>query len=484
MSLKSRLVGTAKRQVKETLRPVLQKALAPARTSVPASHWGLEERPGQGLCLEGVPLKDLVARHGSPLHVVHLAALRRNAERFLAVPAGRAGGCEVYYSYKTNPVPGVLSYLHELGVGAEVISAYELWLALKLGVAPERIVYNGPVKSEASVREAISRGIGLLAANHTEELAGFTRLAAELGRRPRVAVRVSTHSGWSAQFGTPIAGGAALRAYQQARASQHLDVVGLHAHRGATIRTEGDLTDFVEAVLAFTDTLHQELGLDLEVLDLGGSLCTPTVEHFPERDVRLNATFFRDMPAPDPAAALGIDRYVPLVVELVESHYARRGRQRPRIFLEPGRAMTGDTQLLLGRVHALKAAEDRTYAVLDAGINHAECVRNEYHQLFHVERPDAPAERLYTVVGPICTPGDTLYYAKRLPELSVGDTLAIMDAGAYFVPFATSFSYPQPAIIALDGGKERLLRRAETFDDLVTFDATPAGGAAPKPEAA
>lgn len=474
MSLKSRLLGTARRQVKQTLRPVLQKAMAPARTAIPAGHWGLEHRPGQGLCLEGVPLKELTERWGSPLHVVHLAALQRNVERFLAVPPGRAGGAEVYYSYKTNPVPGVLSFMHERGVGAEVISAYELWLALKLGVPPERIVYNGPVKSEASVRESISRGIQLLAANHVEELAVFSRLAAEVGRRPRVAVRVSTDSGWSAQFGTPVAGGAALRAYQQARASKHLDVVGLHAHRGATIRTEGDLTGFVESVLAFTDTLHQELGLDLEVLDLGGSLCTPTTEHIAERDWRLNLTFFRDVPAPDPVASLSIERYVALAVELVESHYARRGRQRPRIFLEPGRAMTGDTQLLLSRVHSLKQGDDRTWAVMDAGVNHAECVRNEYHQLFHVERPDAEASHVYTVVGPICTPGDTLYHAKRLPQLSVGDTLAIMDAGAYFVPFATSFSFPQPAIIALDAGKERLMRRAETFDDLVTFDAPPA----------
>ncbi len=482
MSLKSRLVGAAKRQVKDTLRPVLQRAMAPARTAIAASHWGLEEKPGQGLCLEGVPLKELVARWGSPLHVVSLAALRRNAEAFLAVPPGRAGGCEVYYSYKTNPVPGVLSYLHGLGVGAEVISAYEFWLALKLGVAPERIVYNGPVKSEASVREAISRGIGLLAANHTEELGVFTRLAAEVGRRPRVAVRVTADSGWTAQFGTPIAGGAALNAYRKALASGHLDVVGLHAHRGATIRTEGELTGFVESVLAFTDTLHQELGLDLEVLDLGGSLCTPTVEHIEQRDWRLNLTFFRDVPAPDPAASLSIPRYVALLVELVESHYARRGRQRPRIFLEPGRAMTGDTQLLLGRVHALKAGGDRTWAVLDMGINHAECVRNEYHQLFHVDRPDAPASQVYTVVGPICTPGDTLYNARRLPELAVGDTLAIMDSGAYFVPFATSFSYPQPAILALDGGQERLLRRAETFEDQVALDASVP--AASKPEAA
>ncbi|MBJ6763034.1 pyridoxal-dependent decarboxylase [Myxococcaceae bacterium JPH2] len=473
MSLRHRLVGAARQRLKETLRPVVRRALAPSRTALPASLWGLEFVPGRGLCLEGVSLAELTQRWGSPLHVVHLAALRRNLERFLAVPPGRAGGCEVYYSYKTNPVPGVLSFMHERGVGAEVISAYEMWLALQLGVPPERIVYNGPVKSDASIREAIERGIGLLAANHVEELDVFARHAAELKRRPRVAVRVSTGHGWTAQFGTPIAGGAALAAFRKARELGTLDVVGLHAHRGATLRTEAELEGFVGAVLDFTDTLHRELGLNLEVLDLGGSLCTPTVEHVDPRAWRLNQTFQRDLPAPDPAAALSIERYVARVVEQVESHFERRGRARPRIFLEPGRAMTGDTQLLLGRVHTLKAGPERTWAVMDMGINHAECVRNEYHQLLHVDRPEAElAARPYTVVGPICTPGDTLYNAVRLPELRVGDTLAIMDAGAYCVPFATSFSFPQPAIVALDNGEERLLRRAETFEDLVTFDAT------------
>lgn len=470
MSLRRRLVGTAKRQLKQTLGPVVQRAMAPARACLPPGTWELESRAGQGLFLEGVSLSKLALEHGSPLHVVHLAALHRNADAFQAVPPGAAGGCEVYYSYKTNPVPGVLSALHARGVGAEVISAYELWLALKLGVAPERIVYNGPVKSDASIRESITRGIGLLAANHREELDVFARHAAQLGKRPRVAVRVTTATGWTSQFGTPIAGGGALAAYRQALAAGTLDVVGLHAHRGELIRTEAELEGFVASVLDFADELHRELGLDLEVLDLGGSLCTPTVEHIEQRDWRLNLTFQRDLPAPDFAAALSIERYVAKVVAQVEAHYAKQGRKRPRIFLEPGRAMTGNTQLLLGRVHALKEGGERTWAVLDMGINHAECVRNEYHQLFHVERPDAPAHRAYTVVGPICTPADTLYHAVRLPELKVGDTLAIMDAGAYFVPFGTSFSFPQPAIVGVEGGEVRLLRRAETHEDLITFD--------------
>jgi diaminopimelate decarboxylase len=147
------------------------------------------------------------------------------------------------------------------------------------------------------------------------------------------------------------------------------------------------------------------------------------------------------------------------------------GRKVPRIFLEPGRAMTANTQMLLCQVVMTKGAEgELTYAILDAGINLAESVRNEYHQLFSVGPVRSTCTRMYRLVGPICTPADVLYPAWELPELASGDALAIMDAGAYFVPFATSFSFPQPAIVLIDGGQDHLLRRAETFEDLVLLD--------------
>ena len=94
--------------------------------------------------------------------------------------------------------------------------------------------------------------------------------------------------------------------------------------------------------------------------------------------------------------------------------------------------------------------------------------------MFAVNRISEPASRVYTIVGPICTPADTLYPAVRLPELAVGDSLCIMDAGAYFVPFATSFSYPQPAMVAIEADRELLVRRAEHFDDMTVRDILPA----------
>jgi diaminopimelate decarboxylase len=403
--------------------------------------------------------------------VVHAAKLRDNARAFLTAPAGTQRGCEVFYSYKTNPVPGVLSFLHGLGLGAEVISPYELWLARKLGVPPERIVYNGPAKSDDSIRAAAAMGVQTLNVNHREEIPRAARLAEEAGKRLRVGIRVSVGEGWSFQFGTPVAGGAALEAFRQARSFPALEVVGLHVHRGGMLRTEEELRGFVQAALDFTDTLASELGLALEILNLGGSLCTPTVQGLSAVDRRLNQSLQRDLAAPDPGAALSIARYVELLVAEVERHHHARRRPLPRLFLEPGRAMTGNAQLLLATVQSIKhEANGAAFAILDAGINHAESVRNEYHQLFPVNRMGAGAERPYTVVGPICSPGDTLYPAVRLPELHPGDSLAIMDAGAYFVPFSTSFSFPRPAIVMIEDGACRLLRRSEGFEDIVACD--------------
>lgn len=455
-----------KRRAKSALRALVRHS-ASATPSLPPARWGLRADDGGGLTLDGLRLHDLLARFGSPLHVVHASALARNVAAFHSPsPGGRR--CEVYYSYKTNPVPGVLAFLHERGVGAEVISPYELWLAFQLGVPADRIVYNGPAKSDQSLREAIERGLLLINVNHREEIARVARIAAGVGRRARIGIRVVPPGGWSGQFGVPIAGGEAMRAYREALSLESLDVVGLHAHRGAELRTREALEGFVDAVLDFSDELAGQLGLRVGILDFGGSLAVPTVATLSPVERRLNRTLLRPLPPPRPEQSLSIEDYARALLARVEGHFNARGVPVPRIFVEPGRALTGNSQLLLTTVLTTKRGGDELdFAVLDAGINIAECVQSEYHQLFPVNRFGAPEARTYALTGPICTPADVLYPAARLPELRPGDSLAIMDAGAYFVPFATSFSFPRPAIVMADDGDVTLLREAETFADVM-----------------
>jgi diaminopimelate decarboxylase len=133
--------------------------------------------------------------------------------------------------------------------------------------------------------------------------------------------------------------------------------------------------------------------------------------------------------------------------------------------------MTSDTMMVLCRVLSLHGEDPAglRWAVLDAGINVAEPVPNEFHQLLAL-RPRGGDEHVYRLTGPSCMLADQLYPAWRLPPLHAGDALAIMDAGAYFVPLSTCFSQPRPAVVSVKDGRVELLRRAETFEDLVLRD--------------
>jgi diaminopimelate decarboxylase len=469
----------ARTAVKLALGQVV-RGRVPPREDLPLGLWRLARDAAGALTIDGVALGELLARHGSPLHVVDATRLAQNAARFLARPAGVARACEAYVSYKTNPVPGVLRMLHASGVGAEAASPYELWLALELGVAPDAILFNGPAKSEASLVQAISRDVALINANSRDELDEIAKVARGLGKRARVGLRVVPPGFAGGQFGVPIDGGAALAAYRHALSLPELRVVALHAHRNGELATGPQLDAFLEPLLAFTDALRGALGLELEILDVGGNLACPTTSHLSGRAQRLAVTFGCEPSPRPPASVLSIDRYVARLAAGVESHFAARGARPPRVFVEPGRALMSDAQLLLTRVIGLRAEDPAgmRLAMLDAGFNVAEPVRNELHQLLPlVDRRDrqergAPSH-LYRLVGPTCSVGDLLYPAWRLPELAIGDGLAIMDTGAYFVPASACFSFPRPAIVAIENGRVTELRRAESYDDLVSLDASP-----------
>jgi diaminopimelate decarboxylase len=464
------VVQNARAALKSRLGPFV-KSLAPKRIDPPLATWGLSTTPEGRLAYEGQDLHALLDRFGSPLHVVLGRRLDENAAMFLAKPAGAERAPEVYYSYKTNPIPGVLTRLHAQGIGAEVISPYELWLALQLGVEPAKIVFNGPAKSDDSIEMALAARIGLFNINHIEEVERVARAARRLGVRPRVGVRISLSSGWAGQFGAGD-GPQALAAFRAALACADLDVVGLHAHLGQSITNERTLHGYLDEVLAFADVLYAQTGFFPEVLDVGGSLGARMVAPLTQRAQVLNRAFHADLVPPSPARRLDARSYCAMLCRRVEAHARAAGHAVPRVFIEPGRALTSDAQLMLTRVVTTKDDGDVTWAILDAGVNLAECVKHEYHQLFAANRYADRAVRPHRLAGPICTPGDVLYASWQLPLLNPGDSLAIMDAGAYFVPFATSFSFPKPAVVCIEGGRVRPLRRGETFADLVALDVT------------
>lgn len=462
-------------QARRALRSAAR--FVPHAAPVPLSTWALSRTGGGELALRGHPLRGVLERHGSPVHVVDRLKLEENLARFFAAPPGGAP-CEVFYSYKTNPVPGVLKVLHARGAGAEVVSPYELWLALELKVPPERIVYNGPAKSAESLRRAVAAGVGLINVNCRAELSRVAEAARAVGRRARVGVRVVVPGAAGGQFGERIDDGAALRAYRQALLTPWLDVVGLHTHFNGELSTVAQLDELLDGVLGFAAALKRELGLSLEVLDLGGNLACPTVSHRTPLGDRVAVALGRGELAAPADAPLGIEEYVARVGQRVARDFHGRGEPHPRVFVEPGRAVTSNAQLLLCSVLQVRDLDHAgvTWAVLDAGINVAEALRAEHHHVFPLVERGAGEPVVHRLVGPSCTLGDLLVPSCELPPLLPGDALAIMDTGAYFVPFSTCFSFPRPAVVMLDGGREVVLRRAETFSDLAALDVDLGGG--------
>ena len=453
--------NSLKTAIKRGLRPLAARS-APRCQQLPPERWNLQPLADGGLALRGHRLVDLSALHGTPLHVLDAAKLDDNVAAL--------GGLEVFGSYKTQPVPAVLARLHAAGAGAEVISEMELNLALRLGMPGSRIIYNGPAKSDASIRTAITENILLLNLNHREELARVVAIARELGRRVRLGIRVNVPSGWSMQFGTPIAGGEAEALFEEALKHPEVQVVGLHSHRGALFEAEGELQGFLGEVLAFADRLHARFGWSPEILDVGGSLAIPTVKMLSSRDIRLAQTFRVEIGGPE-QASFGIADYARCVKQAVAAHYQAAGRAMPRTVVEIGRALTGNAQMLIAGVITTKdTGDDLQFAVLDTGINIASIMRVARHQIFPLNRFGEPATVTYRLAGPICQPGDVIQNAIRLPELKPGDTLAIMDSGAYFEPDSTVFSFPRPATVMIDGDAVRVVRRRETLDDVISRD--------------
>ena len=463
-------VRAIKRATKQAMVPVARLVVGDA-ADLPIELWGMRLGSDGRLLYAGQDVIALVERHGTPLHLLDVARLDANLKAFLAPPEGGRSGVEVYYSFKTQPLPWIIKRLVSRGAGAEVISEYELRLALYLGISADKIIYNGPGKSDESIRMAVEAGILLLNLNHLEEVDRVAGIARSLGRRIRVGVRITTSSGWSSQFGCSVASGEAMAAYERALAIPELDVIGLHSHRGRHIHNADELGSFASEVLAFAAELRGRLHFEPKILDFGGSLGIPTVRALTPVDLRLVETLHTPVAPADPKASLSVEDYVRKLVAVVHAHYQAEGVPVPRLAVEPGRALTGNTQALTARVITTRSSpEGLAYAVLDAGVNIAGILRSQLSQIYRVTNYGAQRDTLYRLVGPICQPGDVIYPCVRLPRLSPGDVLMIMDSGAYFEPDSTSFSFQRPGTVAIEGEQVHPVRRAETFQDMIHRD--------------
>jgi len=397
---------------------------------------------------ESVPLRAVADAVGTPAYIYSRAALLESYSAydraFAAVPH------VICYAVKANANLGVLATLARAGAGADIVSGGELFRALRAGVPPKKIIFSGLGKTRDEMRDALKADILMLNVESVSELRALDEVAREMGVRAPVGLRVNpdvdpqTHPYIStglktSKFGIPIA--EALAVYDEAARLKGVEVLGVQMHVGSQLTKTTPFADAGARLAALAKTLR-ERGITVRYLDLGGGLGIRYRDEKPPRHE-------------DYAAVL-----VPLARELDVT-----------VVIEPGRSIVGNAGVLLTRVLYRKTTEAKRFVVVDAAMN--DLIRPSFYDAYHEIRPvdeaqtTAPVETA-DVVGPICESGDFLAKDRALPNLGEGDLVAVMSAGAYGFAMASNYNArPRAAEVLVDGAGYTIVRRRETYEDLV-----------------
>ncbi len=414
------------------------------------------------LFCEDVPVPEIAAKFGTPVFVYSKATLLHHLRSIQSAFAEAKP--VIAYSVKTNGNLALCKLMAEHGSGFDVTSGGELYRALKAGGLDVKTVFAGVGKSEAEMRFGLESNVMLFNVESEEELFELGRVAASMGRKAPVALRVNpdlppkTHaktdtSVKGVKFGLDIEG--VLEVSAKSVGHPGLAIVGLHMHLGSPILTSSPYAagaaKAVQLIAAFRAQGH-----DIRYLNMGGGFGI----HYRQQEAL-------------PASAFA-EAILPAVRET--------GCQ---LVLEPGRFIVGNAGILVSRVLFNKDTGGKHYVIQDAAMN--DLVRPTLYDAFHRvwpvnprdEVPECPTDFeaaipgtvVQDVVGPVCESGDYLAKGRNLPVMRRGDLVAVFSAGAYGMSMASNYnSRCRAAEVLVDGGECRLIRRRERYEDLVAAE--------------
>ncbi|MER7197289.1 diaminopimelate decarboxylase [Streptomyces sp. CB01635] len=436
--------------------PAVTTATADELSVWPAST--TEPHPGD-LAVGGVPLAGVADRFGTPAYVLDEGEVRERCRTYRhAFP-----DAEVLYAAKAFLCRAMAHWVDDEGLGLDVCSAGELELAVTTGFPPERIVLHGNAKSPHDLESALRLGVGRIVIDSPSEIA---RLAAAVGPdgHQKVMVRVvpaisaggheKIRTGTDDQkFGLSISDGYAQHAIARILDQPQLELTGLHCHLGSQITSVKPYLAAVRRMVGLMARLHEQHGLVLPELDLGGG---HGIAYRPGEQALDITTLARKVRA-----------------ELTEA-CAAAGLTVPRLIIEPGRAIAGPAGIALYRVLAVKRTGAHTFVAVDGGMsdNPRPALYGVRYAPRLIGRHSTADRTAMTVVGRHCEAGDVLATDVELPaDVHPGDLLAVPVAGAYHLSMASGYNLVgRPPVVAVDDGRARLLVRRESLDDIRSRD--------------
>lgn len=404
-------------------------------------------RKGKKLYAEGVSIEKIAKEAGTPVYIYSNKTLRRHYHAFDAAFKGAAH--IICYSIKANSNIAVLKTFADEGSGFDIVSAGELFRALKAGADPRKIVFSGVGKRTDELEYALKKNILMFNVESPEELRALNAAAKRLKKRAGFAIRVNpdvdpkTHPYISTgmkknKFGIPFE--TAVEEYVYARKNlKNLNPIGIDCHIGSQIT---EMSPFADALKKTKELLKKlrKAGLGIKYLDMGGGLGITYDTEAPPQPSKYGEAVMKE--------TAGLD------VTLI---------------FEPGRAMVGNAGILVTKVIYTKDTPSKKFIIVDAAMNDLArpSLYGSYHAIKVVTETGRP-EITADVVGPICESGDFLAKDRLLPEVKSGELLAVMSAGAYGFSMSSNYNArPRAAEVMAEGNKYKIIRKRETLEDLI-----------------
>jgi len=393
---------------------------------------------------EDIPISDIVKEYPTPFYLYSLKTLIDHFRKIKK--AFKEVNPLICFSMKSNSNLSICRSLINEGAGLDIVSGGELYKALKAGCPPSKLVYASVGKTEEEIEYAIQKKIFAFNVESVPELIMIDSVAKRLKKKPKVALRVNpdikadTHDYITTgtkekKFGIDLE--TAEDIFDNANKYSHVSLDGIHVHIGSQITDPAPFTAAIRKVLDFLE----KSSVKIEWLNIGGGF-------------GINYTGEEAKTADEFAANI-----IPLV------------RNRPfKLILEPGRFIAGNAGVLVCKVLYVKTTRaGKKFAIVDAGMN--DLIRpslyDAYHEVLPVVKLKSDTEK-YDIVGPICESGDFLALGRDLPSLVAGEYLAVMSAGAYGYVMSSNYnSRPRPAELMVKDSAVHVIRRAETYKDLV-----------------
>lgn len=417
------------------------------------------------LYFDGCKLEELAKKYGTPLYVVSEDIIRYKCAEVKTSFLNKYPNTMAFYASKAFLTISMCKIIKEEGLGMDVVSGGELYVAIKGGINPDNIMFHGNNKTIEELKMAVTYNVGRIVVDSVDELLVLKEITEEMKKEINILFRITpnikcnTHTYIStgqkdSKFGIPLIEEIIKEAINIAMNSKYINFKGIHFHVGSQLFDNSSHINAVKNTADLIKNIKESMDIEIEELNVGGGFGIKYIEE--------------DEPKP-------LSYFIDAIMKTIYEKFNEYNLKIPRVFIEPGRWMVGEAGVTLYTIGTIKEIpEVRTYVSVDGGLpdNPRTALYTAKYSAYVPSKMNEERDKVVTIAGKCCESGDIIIWDLKVPySIERGDILAVMSTGAYNYSMASNYNkIAKPAVVMLRNGKDRVVVRRETYKDLIALD--------------